>query len=362
MWSSARRLTQSLYRRATEASERQSRARLVIPVEDRPSDRPAIYFLTPDYQEPAGGIRVIYRHVDILNDGGIPAFVLHQRRGFRCNWFENQTQVVDVTEARIRQGDLLVVSELDVDLLYRLPPGTRHVIFNQNSHLTWRRASSGTTNHYICDRDLAAVVTVSQHNQDMLQYAFPGTPVHRIRLGLDAALFHAGPISRGRRIGYMPRRGREDAAQVFEMLYGRGVLDGWDIVSLSGLSHQGVAEALRTTRIFLAFTSQEGFGLPAAEAMACGNYVIGQHGYGGQEFFLPEFSAAIAPGDTFGFAEAVEAAILQDGHTPGCCAERGRRASRFILSEYTADRERRDVTMLYAGLLSDCSTADIAAQ
>lgn len=360
--SSARRLARSLYDRASEAGARYRRSRLVVPVYGEPTDQPAVFFLTPDYQEPAGGIRVIYRHVDILNECGTPAFVLHQRRGFRARWFENETRVTDVTNARIRKGDLLVVSELDVDRLGSLPPGTRHVIFNQNSHLTWKRAGAGTAGHYVPRPDLAAVVTVSEHNRDMLRYAFPGAPIHRVRLGLDAGILHPGSIPSARRIGYMPRRGREDAAQVFEMLRGRGVLDGWEIVPLGGLSHRQVADALRTTRIFLAFTTHEGFGLPAAEAMACGNYVIGQHGYGGREFFRPEFSAAIAPGDTFAFAEAVEAAIVQDANAPGWCAERGRRASRFVLGEYACDRERHEVATLYAGLLSDSTTASVAAQ
>ena len=55
---------------------------------------PTVYFCLPDYDVPSGGFRVVYRHVDILNEAGIPAAVLHCRAGFRCTWFENQTRVV----------------------------------------------------------------------------------------------------------------------------------------------------------------------------------------------------------------------------------------------------------------------------
>ena len=51
--------------------------------------------------------------------------------------------------------------------------------------------------------------------------------------------------------------------------------------------------------------------MPAAEAMACGSYVIGNHGQGGREFFLPEFSTAIEAGDTLAFARAVEEGKLR---------------------------------------------------
>ena len=53
----------------------------------------AIYFGCPDKDYPVGGIRAIYRHVDILNRNGLEAFVLHRLALFRCTWFENETRV-----------------------------------------------------------------------------------------------------------------------------------------------------------------------------------------------------------------------------------------------------------------------------
>ena len=63
---------------------------------------PTVYFCAPDWNVPAGGIRVFYRHVDILNEAGIPAAVLHRRAGFRCTWFENHTRVVGEPRHRHR--------------------------------------------------------------------------------------------------------------------------------------------------------------------------------------------------------------------------------------------------------------------
>src|SRR6476469_3158805 len=106
--------------RARELRARQrrwERSRIVIPTTPQWASRPSVYFLTPDFDEPSGGIRVIYRHVDILNAAGIPAAVLHQRKGFRCRWFENDTRVTSVAESAVSPSDLLVVGELDVDLL-----------------------------------------------------------------------------------------------------------------------------------------------------------------------------------------------------------------------------------------------------
>src|SRR5437588_250909 len=53
----------------------------------------AIYYGCPDKNYPVGGIRVNYRHVDVLNRNGFDAFVLHHYFPFRCTWFENDTRV-----------------------------------------------------------------------------------------------------------------------------------------------------------------------------------------------------------------------------------------------------------------------------
>ncbi len=345
-------IARTLYRKVENAIDRHEKRRFPIGFSDAAGARPGIYFLTPDHSAPSGGIRVIYRHVDILNAAGFTASVLHRRRGFRCTWFENETRVTDVSVVRLRPDDLLVVPEVDVDMLHRVPPGTRHVIFNQNSHLTWTGGARAVSQFYAPRPALAAVVTVSLHNEAMLRRAFPGCPVRRVHLGIDGEMFHPAGRSPRPRIAYMPRRGRDDARQVLGMLEARGALDGWDVVSLDGLSHEGVAAALRSTAIFLAFTRQEGFGLPAAEAMACGAYVIGNDGFGGREFFQPAFCARIETGDIVSFADAAEGAIERERATPGWCATRGAWASEFVLRHYSLAREREDVTALYAQLLT----------
>lgn len=65
-------------------------------------------------------------------------------------------------------------------------------------------------------------------------------------------------------------------------------------------------------RIFLSLSSAEGFGLPPAEAMACGCVTIGYHGRCGLEFFRPEFSYPIELGDIKkDYARTVERVIRE---------------------------------------------------
>jgi glycosyltransferase involved in cell wall biosynthesis len=345
------KLAKLSYRNIASRVERWQRHSFRLKFRNRRSANPTVYFLTPDYDVPAGGTMVLYRHVDLLNAGGIRARILHLRTGFRLTWFENATPIVDITSVVMELGDLLVISELDVDLLPYIPSEVRYVIFNQNTHFTWRRASEMASNYYCQRSGLVAVVTVSAHNCEMLEYAFPGLQVQRVHLGIDPAQFHPGEGIRSHVIGYMPRRGHVEAAQVIEVLRSRGILEKWQLLPMEGLRFEEVADRMRQTRIFMAFTAQEGFGLPSAEAMACGNYVIGNHGFGGREFFRSEFSAPIDAGDVLGFARAIVTAVENEEANPGWCLKRGRQAALFIHSTYSIDAERNDVLGLYGKLL-----------
>jgi hypothetical protein len=342
----------ALGRKIERALEDRRVERMNVPVTKEILGLPTIYFLTPDTEAPSGGVFVIYRHVDLLNSAGIRAFVLHQRPGFRCNWFTNHTLVTDVTKARVGSGDLLVVSEPYVCLMCGLPKGTRHAVLNQSLFLTWKRGGERVVNHYKTNSDLVGIVTVSDYCAEALRYGFSRTPVYRVRPGIDASLFHLEDGPRERRIAYMSKKGKEDAERVLRLLEGRGSLAGWKIVPIDGLNHSDVARELRASKLFLTFSLQEGFGLPIAEAMACGNYVIGYHGYGGRELLRPGLAGVVEAGDVLAFARAVEDAVENDRHDPHWCLDRGRAASKYILAEYSLEREREDVLNAYSSLLA----------
>jgi glycosyltransferase involved in cell wall biosynthesis len=312
---------------------------------------PTVYFCVPDFDVPSGGVRVTYRHADLLNAAGLPAFVLHRRAGFRCTWFDNDTQVTASDETLVGPDDIVVMGELAVPLLRDREPGARFVVFNQNPHLTWQRVPEGLVAEYASSPDLAAIVVVSQHSLEMVRHVAPDARVARVHNSIDPRLFHPGEAAATRRIAYMPRGGRDEAAQVLSMLRARGHLERWEVVALQGMSEREVAATLRTTTIFLSFAYHEGFGLPAAEAMACGAYAVGFHGFAGAEFMRAEFSTPIGPGDVLAMARAVENVMQQEERQPGWCRSRGEAAARYIAREYSPERERDDVVGLYRSLL-----------
>ena len=104
----------------------------------------------------------------------------------------------------------------------------------------------------------------------------------------------------------MPRKRRDEYEQLVGILNARGALDGWQLDLLEGRSEAEVAARLRESVLFISLSRAEGFGLPPAEAMACGNHAIGFHGMGGREIFRPPFAQAIEDGDVLALATAVE--------------------------------------------------------
>src|SRR5258705_8903676 len=56
--------------------------------------KPAIYVFAPDLKHPLGGMRMLYRHVDILNANGFQAYIVHTSPKFEIDWFEYSTPVL----------------------------------------------------------------------------------------------------------------------------------------------------------------------------------------------------------------------------------------------------------------------------
>ncbi|MBJ6761351.1 glycosyltransferase family 4 protein [Myxococcaceae bacterium JPH2] len=316
---------------------------------------PTVYFLTPDYDEPSGGIRTLYRHVDLLEQAGISAAVLHSRPGFACTWFEHHTRIRHVPSTPVGAQDILVVPEVYGASIRRLPRGVRQVLFNQGAYLTFARAGLTDTapSPYQDNPDLSAVLVVSEDSAAYLRYAFPSVRVERVHPAVDPTLFHARGRESRRRIALMSRRNREDAVQVLQMLRARGSLRDWAVDILQGLTPARVAEALRGSALFLTFSHQEGFGLPPVEAMACGCLVVGFHGQGGREFLRPEWSLPVEQGNIVAFSQRVEEAIRLHREDPARFEAMSRSASEFVHREYAPAREREDVVGFYRALLRD---------
>jgi hypothetical protein len=316
---------------------------------------PTVYYLAPHLSGPSGGVRNIYRHVDTLNSAGVAAAVVHAKPGFRCTWFANDTRVVTARDVVLGTDDLLVVPECYGPGLSRLPDGVRTVIFNQGAYHTFDLVPFETTGAgapYAGSGGVVALLTVSQDSAELLRYAFPGRPVALARLVVDGAVFHPPGTPPGRRICLLTHRRAQEREQLRHILRARGSLDGWAMDVLSTRTEQETAAKMRRNAVFLSFSQREGFGLPPAEAMASGCFVVGYHGQGGREFFDPAHSAPVADGDLVGFARAIESACAAYDADVEAFGKLGRAASEAVLSTYSPAGLREDLLAFYRPLLA----------
>jgi len=315
---------------------------------------PMLYFACPDVSEPAGGVKVIYRHVEILRRNGFRASVLHRRRGFRCGWFESAAPAASAETVRVRPEDILVFPETCVGDSSWEKVGAPSVIFNQNAYRTFDRSALGVRDDQSLYRRVRAAVVVSEDSRRYLRHAFPKLSVHRVRVGIDASVFGCSGRKK-RQIAFMPRKLLEDAVQVLKILEARGALKGVRVVPIQHQDEREVARILRESLIFLSFSVQEGCPLPPLEAMACGCFVIGYPGRGGREYFRPAFCRTIADGDVLGFSQAVEEVLKSSGTGRAAVSRFARDASRYALSRYSLRAEESSVIRVWKRIAGDAA-------
>ena len=334
----------------------------------------AVYYVCTDRDTPAGGIKVIYRHVDLLNRNGIEAYVLHERAPFRCTWFENDTPIAywlrpgrwrrstsaagerlhltHEPELDLSAEDVLAIPEGFGPGLASIAPGIQKVIFNQGAYRTFHGypAEIAAAETPYLHPDVLLTIAVSEDNRLYLEKAFPGARVERVHYSYDPARFpYEEP---GRRIvSFMPRKSPFDAHQVLLMLRLGGGLSDWEARAIEGATEAETAAALRASSVFLSFGAQEGCPLPPAEAMLSGAVVVGYHGMGGREYFRPEFSYPVPVGDVRAYAETVEDVLRSFERDASTMAVKARAACAHIRETYPPEREEREVVALWRELL-----------
>lgn len=301
-------------------------------------------FYCADDNVPSGGVRKLYRHVDVLNRHGHEAVVLHQKEGFRCSWFANDTAIAYATRTPLTPTDILIIPEVFGPQLASVSPGVRKVIFNQNAYYSFRGYSVNPTDlscAYL-HRDLIGAVVVSEDNREYLSYVFPRLRVLRVRYGVNCAMFsyHDG---KKKRIACMPRKNSDHVLQVLNILKFRGAFEGFELVFIDQCSHDQVAELFKECAFFFCFGHPEGWPILPAEAMASGCIVVGYYGNGGREFWHRDFCCPVEFGDVLGFARTAENVLRSYRADPTPFRAMGRAAADFILKNFGYEQEEESI-------------------
>jgi len=333
-----------------------------------------IFFLATDSNIPSGGRMMIYHLVDILVRNGYEAYVLHQKRGFWYTWFPNSTPlcysyqikrervyyegarellryafgllkdfvscpVSPGSSVKLSENDVLVLSGRESAYCREILVGIPKVSLSQNPFIFFH-ANSLDCRDSIYHRDIIGRITMSELNYNMHCRIFPANDVWNVPVYIDSRYFNYSH-NKKRQIAYMPRRLEQDSRALVNMLSLRDHLHGFSFVPIDGKTLPETARIMKESLVFLSFSHREGFGLPPAEAVACGCILIGYSGNGGEEFFDDDISFKIADGDLLGFVEAVEQVVREYEANPKVLDEMRKMASERILSKYSREKTEK---------------------
>tara|TARA_B100001250_G_scaffold393460_1_gene396295 strand:+ start:190 stop:1209 length:1020 start_codon:yes stop_codon:yes gene_type:complete len=287
---------------------------------------PIVLFLCiPDSNKPIGGVKQIYKHAESICSFGRQAFVVTEKPGFKPSWFSSAAKTISFEEIFAHESinfstTILVLPETYVthDLSnYRGHDlsGYSYVIFNQNVYFTFQGLNTNSAlsviHNFYRSANMLQVLTVSSDNLLFIAniLGVDEGRISRIIHGIGAGFESSN--SKENIITWMPRKNRVEAAKVLTSIdCGRShCFEKWHILALDNISHDEVALHLNKSKIFLSFGHPEGFGLPIAEAMASGCWVIGYSGIGGDELFEFGASTKVNYGDWSNFVSGVNSVI-----------------------------------------------------
>ena len=312
-----------------------------------------IYYFCYDNAKPTGGNKITYRHVEILNQQGIPACIVHQGADFKYTQFSHCPPTIGLADLRLRSEDLFVLPEDLGPALNTIAPGVKKVIFNQNAYSSFRgyKLFDKQSPPYLHPDTLVTLV-VSEDNKRDLETAFPGLACFRLRISFRQDVFSCGDLSQKKKqLCFMTRKNPSDVVQVIAQLRQRGRMQGWRFVALENASEQQVADAMRESALFLSFGHPEGISLSNIEAMASCSLVVGYSGMGCREYFDPGYCLEVPFGDIAQFVVAAEkAAHLFDAERSDYDAH-VLRSQAYAMTTFSPQNELDDLKQLYGGIL-----------
>ena len=234
-----------------------------------------------------GGIDVIFRHAEYLNELTANTYILDLKK---INYFKNffRKKNLRYSEKKIlflnsihniTSNDFVIIPEIYVKkyAAFFLEKQIRFAIFVQRPYLIrqedvefYSKASLViSTSNFISD----------YINEVIHKYEYLNN--HQITLSISKI----NSLKNNKKlITYMQRKMDQQSHFLIDQLKHLAP-KGWSFLCIDNLSHEETLNILAKSKIFLSFTHLEGFGLPPIEAALSGNLVLGYSGVGGNEYF-----------------------------------------------------------------------------
>jgi hypothetical protein len=287
-----------------------------------------IVYLSPAVNIPIGGIKVIYRHSEMLNEAGISSSVFHpDDASFSCNWFNHNAIIRSGKRKWFRKkhmmyekkpfnpkSDFIVIPEVWANQIGAqcIQRKLRYGIFVQNGYMIHQGGKKNIPLLNTVYEKADLILSISEDTTEVLKLSFPNLNQNKICRVMPniAEAFKGQCLSKKKIITYMPRKLTRHAEMIHFFLE-QSLPEGWKLAAIDNKSEQAVVALLKESSIFLSFCEAEGFALPPIEAALAGNLVIGYTGEGAKEYFKPPIFTEVHCGDLINFIGSVKNTINQ---------------------------------------------------
>ena len=326
------------------------------------SAKPSIRVLClPDIDKPIGGVKQLFKHVEHLCALGWDAAVLTEVHGYRPSWFQSSAPTMGLKHSLANDllpahKTILVVPETYVGVNFNNFHGFNlsgfpKVVFNQNAYYSFGspQLSGESINNFYFHPSVLHVLSISQDTHQFLSQNFAIADSRLSRIVNAIEPIFSPSDTKKRCFHWMPRKNPEHVRAIIHSLlhYPPSFSEGWTGSPLQNLSHSDVALRLNEALLFISFGHPEGFGLPIAEAMASGCWVVGYSGGGGRELFSYGASTEVYFGDWPGFMSSLRHVFEQFYQFPVETKLRLSRQSLAIRSLYSLEEERSSIFLAW---------------
>lgn len=320
----------------------------------------------PDIDKPIGGVKQLYRHVESLTKLGWDAAIVTQNSNFVPSWFDSTANRVSLDHCfahSLSPNDLILVlpeTYLTVNFAsfygYDLSLFPR-VIFNQNAYYSFGNFDSNTTSslrNFYHHPLLLHTLSVSVDTHLFLRDSLGILDEFSSRIVNSIEPIFIPSSQKQNLIHWMPRKNPDHVNAILQSLNfaSSPYFHSWTGQPLESLAHSEIASKLSSAKIFLSFGHPEGFGLPIAEAMAAGCWVIGYSGNGGRELFGFGASTEIPFGDWNTFLTSIVATINDFALYPRDMSLRLHRQSLAIQKLYSSEAQDYSIKIAWDKIYS----------
>ena len=323
----------------------------------------------PDIDKPIGGVKQLFKHVEHLVSLGLDAAMVTESPDFHPSWFTSRAPIKSfqhcLDDCEFHDlSTILVLPEtyINVDLSnFRGVDisGLKRVIFNQNAYYSFGStpADSNQLREFYHHPNVLHTLCVSSDSYEFIYSCLSVNPSSISRIVNAIEPIFSPHITKSNSFCFMPRKNSDHVHAVLTSLQlsSRSLPTPWTGQPLVNLPHDEIAGYFSTSRIFLSFGFPEGFGLPVAEAMASGCWVIGYTGLGGKELFSFNGSSPVEYGDWTGFIHQIFSVIHRFHDHPLETESILTQQSIAIRSIYSADNELNSIKSSWETILSRIS-------